>query len=519
MRIKLFYPFIFAALLGATLFIIFRPAQAAHSDGVIYVDVGAVGAASGVSWTDAYTNVQDALAHAVSSDQIWVAQGVYYPDEGSGQTNNNPVSTFSLQNGVTIYGGFVGSETQLSQRDPAANVTVLSGDIDGNDSTDANGVVTDPGNIAGNNAYRVVTGSSTDNTAILDGFTVTAGQATNVSYSSGGGMYNNSGSPVLTNVTFSGNEAGVSGGGMDSSGSPVLSNVTFINNAVGNSGGGMANSGNPVLTNVTFSGNTAGNSGGGMYNSSGSSALTNVIIANSANGDCVNSGGVSLNPASQNNLIKDSGANACGLISDVNGNIVGQDPNLGPLTDYGGSGRQTFPLLPGSPAIDAGTNTGCPAEDQRGAARPISAACDIGAYEAGYSLAVAKSVNDAAPAPGQTITFTIVVTSTGPVVSGWIISDTLSTGLNFLGPITLDDPSGTGIAGSAPPLLAAGLLLPSGSAVTVTFPVTVSYGLTQGTVLTNTMAVSAAQLAAPVTDAVVITVQETNIYLPLILRP
>jgi hypothetical protein len=87
-----------------------------------------------------------------------------------------------------------------------------------------------------------------------------------------------------------------------------------------------------------------------------------------------------LNAASSNNLIEDA-ANACGLTDGVDGNIIGSDPLLEPLADNGGS-TQTMALDADSPAIDAGTNTGCPATDQRGVARPQENSCDIGAYEA-----------------------------------------------------------------------------------------------------------------------------------------
>jgi hypothetical protein len=60
--------------------------------------------------------------------------------------------------------------------------------------------------------------------------------------------------------------------------------------------------------------------------------------------------------------------------------IRGQDPLLGPLQNNGGP-TETHTLLLGSPAIDAGDNTACPATDQRGVAQPEGAACDIGAYE------------------------------------------------------------------------------------------------------------------------------------------
>src|SRR5207247_10185816 len=56
------------------------------------------------------------------------------------------------------------------------------------------------------------------------------------------------------------------------------------------------------------------------------------------------------------------------------------DPKLGSLADNGGS-TKTAALLPGSPAIDAITDSICPTMDQRGVQRPQGARCDIGAYE------------------------------------------------------------------------------------------------------------------------------------------
>jgi CSLREA domain-containing protein len=210
---------------------------------------------------------------------------------------------------------------------------------------------------------------------------------TNVTFSGnsasdrGGGMYNFGGSPTLTNVTFSGNSATIWGGGMynNINSSPTLTNVTFSDNTASHSGGGMYNrDSSPTLTNVTFSDNSA-LYGGGMYNVFSSPTLINVIIANSVSlGDCVNDSSA-LNAASRNNLIEDA-ANACGLTNGVNGNIVGFDPLLDPLADNGGF-TQTFALQGNSPAINKGTNTGCPATDQRGVTRPQGTKCDIGAYE------------------------------------------------------------------------------------------------------------------------------------------
>ena len=88
-------------------------------------------------------------------------------------------------------------------------------------------------------------------------------------------MYSeNNSSPILNNVSFSGNSADNSGGGMSNwtNSSPSLSNVIFSGNVALYYGGGMYNynDSSPTLNNVTMSGNAAGNLGGGIVNWSGS---------------------------------------------------------------------------------------------------------------------------------------------------------------------------------------------------------------------------------------------------------
>ncbi len=237
-------------------------------------------------WANACT-LQRALAVAVSGDEIWVKEGVHYPG-----TAGNRTAAFALKNGVAVYGGFAGTETQRSQRNWQTHRTILSGDIDQNDITDG-GVVTTTANLKGSNAYHVISNTNVISTAVLDGFFITAGQA-NGSFpnGSGGGMSNRSNSsPTLTNLTFSGNTAGVGGGMINYESSPWLTNVTFSGNSASSHGGGIYNefNSNSTLTNVTFSGNTANNSGGGMYNGSSNPTLTNVTFSgNTAN----NSGGM-----------------------------------------------------------------------------------------------------------------------------------------------------------------------------------------------------------------------------------
>ena len=160
--------------------------------------------------------------------------------------------------------------------------------------------------------------------------------------------------------------------------------MTFTDNSAGTGGGVYNNNSNPTLTNVTFNANSAGFTGGGMFNNNSSPTLTNTLLANSpSGGDCVNNAST-LNPPSSNNLIEDS-VNACGLTNGASGNIIGQDPILSALANNGGF-TQTHALLAGSPAINTGTNTGCPATDQRGAIRPQGAKCDIGSFEFGMVI-------------------------------------------------------------------------------------------------------------------------------------
>jgi hypothetical protein len=228
----------------------------------------------GDNW-GATCTLQTALTNAAPGDEIWVATGVYTP--GLAIT-----ATFRLTNDVGVYGGFALTETLRNQRDPATNITVLSGDIDGNDLTDPHGVITTTAHLSGTNAYHIVTGSGVTTTAVLDGLTVTGGRANGANpHDRGGGMINFGGSPTLINVTFSGNSASYYGGGMfNFGGTPPLTNVTFSgNSASSGAGGGMYNDrGSPTLTNVTFSENSA-SLGCGMYNSGASPTLTDVTFS------------------------------------------------------------------------------------------------------------------------------------------------------------------------------------------------------------------------------------------------
>ncbi|MBI3151172.1 MAG: hypothetical protein HYZ21_03515 [Chloroflexi bacterium] len=284
---KKFLSLILATLVAFTALGV-QPARAVVN--IIYVNDDASGAGTGADWTNAFKKLQNALDAAVAGDQIWVAAGIYYPDEGTLQTNNDRTESFILEDNVDLYGGFAGTETQLSQRNIAANPTILSGDIDKNDTnTDGNDIAETTADIVGSNSYHIVLGDNSSSATTFDGFIITAGQANGAGGDMvGAGMYNFYSTPTLVNLTFSGNYASSQGGGLSNYNSDTISltNVVFTGNSAGLSGGGMQNinNSNAVLTNVTFSGNEAG-AGGGMENSLNSQAtLTNVTFSQNDGG-------------------------------------------------------------------------------------------------------------------------------------------------------------------------------------------------------------------------------------------
>jgi predicted outer membrane repeat protein len=235
------------------------------------------GGGDGSSWATPAA-LQTALGN-VSCTEIWVAKGVYKPALPGNQT-----VSFSIRSGVAVYGGFAGNEIQRSQRSPEANLTVLSGDIDNNDSVDADGIDVDATHIAGSNSYHVVSMDASSvaitGSTSLDGFTVTGGSA--VPSNQGGGLYclatmGHACSPTLAHLRFIGNEATFGGalyanGFAGNTSSPVLSLVSFVGNMAVADGGAMYNSGtntgasSPTLDDVSFSDNLAAGNGGAMYN-------------------------------------------------------------------------------------------------------------------------------------------------------------------------------------------------------------------------------------------------------------
>lgn len=224
---------------------------------VWYVNDEATGAGTGLSWFDAFTTIQAAIDVALIGGMVWVAGGTY--------TSDSTVPVLTMKYGIEIYGGFTGTETDLSQRD---GPTTLQTILDGEDMT-----------------YHVVTGASN---ARLDGFTITGGVATladcgepedPVEECKGGGMYNyNMTSLTVANCTFSDNWALIGGAMYNYDSSPTINNCIFSNNET-NIGGGMLNvNSSPTINNCSFINNAAFIGGGAMYNYDSSPTITNCII-------------------------------------------------------------------------------------------------------------------------------------------------------------------------------------------------------------------------------------------------
>jgi len=412
----------------------------------LYVDTEAAGANDGTSWADAFNDLQDALALARQWPgvvrEIWVADGTYRPDRGSGDR----AATFALVEGVALYGGFAGGETALGQHDVAANETILSGDLAGNDGPAfANN---------GENSYHVVLSTGTITSAILDGFTIEGGSANEVSVpwwyedrQFGAGLLNNHGSPTVVNVTFRNNWSYEYGGGMyNRGGAPVVNNCTFIGNWARQHGGALVNyeTETAFFCNLRFYGNQSNAMGSAIWNYAVEPTFVNCIFSGNtsaavwnAGGDgtwinCTFVGNVGDGPAGA--MLTDHTPNLVNCVfwdnSDRNGTgetspvhiympdeaVIAHNCIQGWTGAWGGSGNIGLnPLFvdadgpdnvagteddnprlgPPSPCINAGDNAAVPAgidTDLAGRPRIVGDAVDMGAYESEAAGAIPATI-------------------------------------------------------------------------------------------------------------------------------
>jgi len=412
-------------------------APTAHA-GTLFVDVlQASGADDGSSWADAFQGsygLQKALAASQPGDQIWVAQGVYLPS-----ATGDRLEWFRFRTGVEVYGGFQGGETALAQRDFATFVTVLSGDLLGDDGG---------GGPNAENSFHVLHGNGADATAVFDGFTVTAGHANdgqfnrdrgagivclgaqnkptvrncrftgNVAIFGGGAGYlNNGAAPTFQDCTFDENQGGSFGGAFDMAGnvaavfercvfranqaaraggveifgtSPVVMRDCLVSGNLatgGNGGGGIWISGSaPTIVNCSVLGNTASTSAfAGIQIASGTPHIANCIVAQNVGSAGQGGAGSQINPAGKDVTYTLSNVAYAGT-----GNVTG-------MPVFENCGAHPLTLSAGSPGVDAGNNAEVGSTiDLAGAARlfdtpgtPDTGAgsaplVDMGAYETGF---------------------------------------------------------------------------------------------------------------------------------------
>ncbi len=262
---------------------------------IIYVDDDVRGGNVGSSWEHAINSLQDALLLAyfsVEPVEIRVAQGTYTPDHGIGIMPGNREASFQLMSNVTIKGGYAGSGTRdPDARDTNRYTSILSGDLNSNDNPRRTN--------KDENSYHVVKANGTDVTAVLDGFTITGGNADGPPpHDNGGGMYNDDSNPTLINCIFSGNNASSGGGMYVINSHPMLVDCIFNENSTSQNGGGMQNNNsNPTLINCIFTNNSATRSGGGMYNDNSSPTSTNCTFIGNAGGSDGGGGMYNMNSA------------------------------------------------------------------------------------------------------------------------------------------------------------------------------------------------------------------------------
>jgi hypothetical protein len=318
------------------LFLIFFSCTTTTTGKIIYVDADADDIIiNGSSWKQAYQTLQDAIAEVRPGDEVRVANGIYKPDRrtiyggrGGGEprrieATGDRNATFELINGVTFKGGYAGySESDRNVRNISLYETILSGDLNNNDVDVINpeDLLDEPSR--SDNSYHIIT---TRGNAVLDGFTITGGNAnthpgsfsegsngagllneygtiqiTNCIFSEnstdnlGGGIYNHRGSLDLTNCTFTRNLAKDDGAGIYNFQSDMdMKKCTFhANIAQSGSGGGIHNEqSNPNLTNCNFIENIA-HYGGGMYNDEGSLTLNNCAFIKNSSVNYGDGGGI-----------------------------------------------------------------------------------------------------------------------------------------------------------------------------------------------------------------------------------
>ncbi len=396
----------------------------------IYVNAAATGANSGTTWADAFTNLESAISAFTSVNEIWVAAGTYKP------TGTVRTSTFLMKYALKMYGGFNGTETLLSQRNPKINTTTLSGDVTGNDSA----TIAATEATRQDNLYHVISARGNIKDITIDGFTISGGNANGPTSTTGAGNlqyyhtrggalyinpYTSGDNPTVyvVNCIFeknSGSDTGVvapyySGGVNTQSYTANFDSCIFRNNFSGTNSQILYAGhepydwyGNGILKNCLFYNNTSTSGasclllsasttgGGGGLNGLDLDIINTTFASNTGVSGNVIKGTNTFSVKLKNSILYNNGSATPFVITG------GVNPILSNTISQGGqiSGinndpllSATFELQAGSPAIDVGNNTYLPANtttDLAGNIRIYNTTVDLGCYEYGSVM----STND-----------------------------------------------------------------------------------------------------------------------------
>ena len=396
-------------------------------------DTGAGSLRNAVALANANTGVADTIVFDstvfATPQAILLTSGAITFTDSAATTITGPGANLLTLNGNNAGSVFVVNSGKLAAM---SGLTITGGNATNGGGIDNLGTVAVTNSTFTHNAATNGAGVFSSGTLTLTGCTFTTNTASN----DGGGVYV-SGTGTLINCSITGNTATSNKGGgvYTPSGTVSLTGVTLTSNFAGYQGGGFGKqNGTATLTNCTISGNTlnvgSASGGGGVMNRYGSTTLTNCTITgnNSAGGfkaggvfnivgtvtltDCTVTGNTGQSPSNARAIFNQAGTLnignsivAANQSEDINGVITSQGHNLignvgtttgwlasdltgtsgsllnallSPLGNYGGT-TQTIALLPGSPAIGAGDNTGGPSTDARGYARATGSGGDIGA--------------------------------------------------------------------------------------------------------------------------------------------
>ena len=285
-------PMLGLVLLLATLSLSSRSATAQ-----IFVDANAAGSNTGVSWEDAFTELQPALAAAVEGDEIWVACASYLPTERRNETEPRSASFF-IRSGLSVFGGFAGGELTREERQPDP---LLNGCSLGDSAT-----VTE--DFAG--FFHLLTVENVPESVLIDGFSIVGGRATggfargagarivnadvtfrNIRFDdvetltnrlgAGGAVFSENSELALENVQMSNCRSGL-GGGVALFGGNLTARDWTITTCLAGFGGGpglyMRNSADVEITDALFDDNRGNNNGGAILNDGGNLTIRRSVF-------------------------------------------------------------------------------------------------------------------------------------------------------------------------------------------------------------------------------------------------